>query len=408
MHALKIPTGWKTGQLLDFLELQRGVDLPVQNRVLGEFPILGSNGILARHNQFVAEGPGVVTGRSGTIGKLFYTEGKYWPLNTALYVKDYKGNLPKFVYYKLSEMGLAQFATGTGVPTLNRNVVHAKEVVFPPLAEQFRIAEILTTADMESNVLARLITSTKQLKNELMQTLFSQGVGFLSDDGRWVKHGKFKQTELGQIPACWDVVKVEDVAILNPTKKTQIDPSMKVSFLGMADLSEDGGIINRKKEIYENVSKGFTSFINDDILVAKITPCFENGKGALVGGLENGLGFGSTEFHVIRANTDLIDARFLYAHTRTGRFRKSGERNMVGSAGQKRVPSDYIRGVLIALPPLFEQQRIVDILNDIDIKIGLLKTKKNQCEHLKHGLMQKLLTGECRVKLDIPTEQQAA
>jgi type I restriction enzyme, S subunit len=130
------PSDWQSGELLDFLELQRGVDLPVQDRRGGDVPIFGSNGLLGFHNTSVSEGPGVITGRSGTIGKVFYTECKYWPLNTALYVKNFKGNLPKFVYYKLGAIGLERFSTGTGVPTLNRNVAHKETVAFPPLPEQ--------------------------------------------------------------------------------------------------------------------------------------------------------------------------------------------------------------------------------------------------------------------------------
>ncbi|PHV10966.1 restriction endonuclease subunit S [Chitinimonas sp. BJB300] len=134
--GLVTPFGWQSGELLSFLELQRGIDLPVQNRRGSEIPIFGSDGLLGFHDTSVTDGPGVITGRSGTIGKPFYTEGRYWPLNTSLYVKNFKGNLPKFVYYKLSESGLERFSTGTGVPTLNRNVAQKEVVTFPPLSEQ--------------------------------------------------------------------------------------------------------------------------------------------------------------------------------------------------------------------------------------------------------------------------------
>ena len=204
MHDVT-PKEWTSGELLDFLVLQRGVDLPVQNRTKGKFPIFGSNGILGWHDTYIASGPGVITGRSGTIGKLFYTEERYWPLNTSLYVKDFKGNNPKFVYFKLSEIGLERFATGTGVPTLNRNVAHKEITAFPPLPEQEKIAAILSGVDDKLAVIARQIAATQTLKRGLMQTLFSRGVGSQDSAGHWHPHTEFQDSELGEIPVGWKI-----------------------------------------------------------------------------------------------------------------------------------------------------------------------------------------------------------
>ncbi len=142
-----VPEGWAAGQVLDFFQLQRGHDLPVQDRKPGPVPIIASNGVVGFHNQSQLAGPGVITGRSGTIGIVSFVEGAYWPLNTALYVRDFKGADPKFVYNFLQNFPLKDHSTGTGVPTLNRNDVHAIEVVFPPLDEQRRIAEVLQSVD---------------------------------------------------------------------------------------------------------------------------------------------------------------------------------------------------------------------------------------------------------------------
>lgn len=110
----------------NFINLQRGFDLPKKNRMTGIYPLISSNGINDYVQSYAVKGPGVITGRSGTIGNVFYTQDNYWPLNTTLFVSDFKDNNPKYVYYWLSTFNLSQFKSGTGVPTLNRN--HLKDI----------------------------------------------------------------------------------------------------------------------------------------------------------------------------------------------------------------------------------------------------------------------------------------
>jgi len=165
----------------------------------------------------------------------------------------------------------------------------------------------------------------------------------------------------------------------------------------MADISEDGKIINHNQRPYKEVKKGFTPFSNGNILIAKITPCFENGKGALVENLVNNLGFGSTEFHVVRTNKHILNL-FLYYHFNTHRFRKIGEKNMTVSAGQRRVSSSYIESYKIPLPSFPEQTRIAQILSCWDKAIEKTEKLINARSRLKKGLMQKLLTGKKRFK----------
>ena len=128
-----LPEGWRLGTIGDMLELQRGFDLPSQARVDGKYPIYASTGIAEYHNEYKVEPPCIVTGRSGTIGEVFYSNEKCWPLNTTLWVKDFKGTPSFFVYYKLKELDLGNTVSGfAAVPTLNRNDVHIMETVVPP------------------------------------------------------------------------------------------------------------------------------------------------------------------------------------------------------------------------------------------------------------------------------------
>ncbi|MDC3191805.1 restriction endonuclease subunit S, partial [Pseudoalteromonas elyakovii] len=138
---------WPLVTLKNVATLKRGYDLPTKNRVDGNVPIYAANGQNGSHNEAKIKAPGVITGRSGTIGKVHYAEDDYWPLNTALYVTDFHGNHPKWVFYMLQAFKVERFVEGAGVPTLNRNLIHDELIPLPPLKEQKRIVAILDKAD---------------------------------------------------------------------------------------------------------------------------------------------------------------------------------------------------------------------------------------------------------------------
>jgi type I restriction enzyme S subunit len=174
------PKGYPEVPIIEVATLKRGYDLPIQNRMDGDIPIYAANGQNGTHNEVKILGPGVVTGRSGTIGKVHYVEGDYWPLNTALYVTDFHGNHPKWVYYMLQAFKLERFVEGAGVPTLNRNLFHSEEIPLPPLPEQKRIAAILDKADS----LRRKNQQAIQLADQFLRAVFLDMFGeFFSDEG---------------------------------------------------------------------------------------------------------------------------------------------------------------------------------------------------------------------------------
>ena len=159
------PAGWRVVRLGEVATLQRGVDLPIQDRVPGSVPVYGSNGILGTHVQTLHPGPGVITGRSGSIGVVYFSTGPYWPLNTTLYVRDFHGNSERFIYYLLSQLKLERFAASTGVPSLNRNFVHPEPVPLPPLPEQRAIAAVLDSIDDAIERTEAVITVTERLRD---------------------------------------------------------------------------------------------------------------------------------------------------------------------------------------------------------------------------------------------------
>ncbi len=138
---------WRKCELGDVLTLQRGFDLPSQDRKEGKYPIVSSSGVTGFHSEFKADGPGVVTGRYGTIGQFFYLTEKYWPLNTTLYVKDFKGSEPQFIYYFLHCLNIKDMNAAGAVPGVNRNHLHKIKVRLPPLPIQKNIAGVLSAYD---------------------------------------------------------------------------------------------------------------------------------------------------------------------------------------------------------------------------------------------------------------------
>lgn len=138
---------WITGELGEFVTLKRGYDLPQQKRQEGSVPIFSSSGITGTHFEAMVKGPGVITGRYGTIGEVYFSTEDFWPLNTTLYVEDFHGNDEEFIYYFLKTLEWSKFASASAVPGINRNIVHREIVRLPDPRTQKRIAAILTLFD---------------------------------------------------------------------------------------------------------------------------------------------------------------------------------------------------------------------------------------------------------------------
>ena len=186
----------------------------------------------------------------------------------------------------------------------------------------------------------------------------------------------------------WEIVELKDVAFINP-KKEKLPDELKVSFIPMSSVSEHGKVNSFESRMVYEVKKGYTSFKDNDIIFAKITPCFENGKAALLSNLENGYGFGSTEFHVIRSQENCFPY-FLFSQLYSDDLIIRGKQSMTGSAGQQRVPANFFENYLIVLPSLEEQQAIADCLSSLDKLISEENEQIGRLKDHKKGLMQQL------------------
>jgi type I restriction enzyme S subunit len=228
----------------DFVTLQRGFDLPKTEMREGPFPVLGSTSVIGHHSEFKVEPPGVVTGRSGSLGVVQFVDERYWPHNTALWVKDFKGNQPKFVYYCMQGLDFARFNAGAGVPTLNRNHLDSLEVNVPPLPIQRRIAGILSAYDelIENN--QRRI---KILEAMALATYREWFVNF-----RFPGHELSSQVSspLGEIPQGWEVRRVAEFADFTKGFEPGSAAYKKQSGVGLVRFLRVGDLSKRNSGLF--------------------------------------------------------------------------------------------------------------------------------------------------------------
>ena len=340
-----------------FAPLQRGFDLPVSTIVDGDFPVVFSNGILKKHNEFKAKAPGVVTGRSGTIGNITWVEKDYWPHNTSLWVTNFFGNEPKYIFYFLQEFDVSRFASGSGVPTLNRNDVHAQLINIPNnKEEQTKIAAFLSAVDEKISQLTQKHALLSQYKQGMMQKLFSQQIRFKADDG----------SEFGE----W-----ENSYIGNECK-----------------------ITTGNKDTQNKVDDGLYPFFVRSQTVEKINSYSMDCEAILTSG--DGVGVGKN-YHYINGKFDFhqrvyclyefserLVGRYLYIYFSNyfyDRVKRLSAKNSVDS-----VRMDMISKMEIKLPCLEEQTKIANFLSAIDQKIEVVAHQIEQAKTWKKGLLQQM------------------
>lgn len=200
------------------------------------------------------------------------------------------------------------------------------------------------------------------------------------------------EEEIKQVNAT--AIKLSQIATINPSKSEirMVADETMISFVEMASVSEKGVITQSEPRALGSLRKGsYTYFAENDILIAKITPCMENGKCALATGLESGIGMGSTEFHVIRANHEKILTAFLFAFLNREAIRKSAVKVMTGASGHRRVPASFYETLLIPLPTLSEQKKFVAKIEALEKQIADAQAVIDSAAARKQAILQKYL-----------------
>jgi type I restriction enzyme S subunit len=304
----------------------------------------------------------------------------------AIRCKD-KKTYSKYLYYylKYNANRLRSLSSGSTFKAVGKDILAHFEISLPPLPEQQKIAEILSTADEAIQRVNDQIAQTERLKKGLMQTLLTKGIG----------HTKFKMTEIGEIPEEWPLKTFEEV--LQIRKRKSLGKLEKFYIIPMELISENG-IYCGYSPLKENEVLPPTYCESGDILLPKITPSVENGKQGIVPILPSGHAFATSEVYPLVTRDSLTNI-FAFYLLKLGLLRKPLIDSMIGTTGRQRIPKESLFSLSVPTPPLPEQQKIAEILMTVDDKLKLLTSKREYLEKLKKGLMGDLLTGRVRVKV---------
>ncbi len=245
---------WRDTVLGDVVTLQRGFDLPTDERKPGDYPVIASTGPVGTHDEAMVQGPGVVLGRSGSLGGGQFIKMDFWPLNTTLWVKDFKGNDPRFCYFLLRSLDLAQFNAGSGVPTLNRNHIHPLPVRVPPLPEQRAIAHVLGTLDDKIELSRRMNETLEAMARALFKSWFIDFDPVLAKmadrDPGLPQHladlfpDRLVDSELGPIPEGWEVTILGKQAANFDSKRVPVSKAERAKRQGPFPYHGAAGIMD--------------------------------------------------------------------------------------------------------------------------------------------------------------------
>lgn len=319
------------------LTIINGKVYPEEYNDIGTYPICGSAGVMYYGEKKLCDANTIILGRKGNINRPIYMESDYWIVDTAFCLDVNKSILhPKYFYYWCCQYDFTKLNKQGVLPSLTRKDLEKIEMSVPPMAEQKKFVSIAEQADK---------SKFGDFKSQFIE-MFGNPLSLN------------QKNELKRLGEC---------CILNPRRPNiALCDTDKVSFIPMPAVSEDGYLVDMTDEEYGKVKKGFTYFENNDVLFAKITPCMENGKGAIVHGLTNGIGMGSTEFHVLRPINGISSPYWLLALTRMPIFRERAAKNMSGTGGQKRVSASYLDHFMVGLPAIEEQRRFEAIYKQAD------------------------------------------
>lgn len=264
---------------------------------------------------------------------------------------------------------LNSLGRGATFKEVSKQIVSNIEINVPSIAQQEQAAIQLETA----NAIIRFRKQQLQKLDELVKARFVEMFGMPGTD------------VFG-----WDLVPLGSASNINPKKihDSRLVSSTEVSFVPMSAVTERGEIDATAIKEYDEVKTGFTYFAENDVLFAKITPCMENGKGAVAKGLRNGIGFGSTEFHVLRPIVGKTDPYWIYTLTAFSQFRMDASNNMTGSAGQRRVPASFLENYRVSLPPIALQEQFAAFVEQTDKSKLAIQQSLDKLKTLRKSLMQ--------------------
>ncbi|MDZ4253255.1 MAG: restriction endonuclease subunit S [Sulfuritalea sp.] len=367
---------WNSVPLGKVVTFQRGYDLPHHARKRGSVPIVSSAGVTDYHNVSMVNPSGVVTGRYGTIGEIFFVTEPFWPLNTTLYVRDFHGNDPRFVYYLLHRFDFHSFSGKSGVPGVNRNDLHLESVTLPEnIDEQRAIAAALSDVDALLEGLTRLIAKKRDLKQAAMQQLLTGQSRLPGFSGEW------EMKRLG------DLAKIQRGASPRPIDSpVWFDENSSIGWVRISDVTCSGMFLYETTQRLSVLGVKHSRPVATGSLIMSI--CATVGR-PIITRIDVCIHDGFVVF-------DNLDANQLFVYYVLKWIEPDWTRH--GQTGsQMNLNTGLINGTVIKLPPRAEQTAIAAVLSDMDAELSALVARRDKTRDLKQAMMQELLTGRIRL-----------
>ena len=399
-----VPEGWSSATLSDLVVLQYGKspkDVMIDG---GEYPIIGTGGVTGYASDYLHDGHTTVIGRKGTINRPSFILNKFWAIDTTYIATDYKEADPKWFYYGLNNIDLTKYNEASGVPSLNRDTLYAIPFKCPPLPEQQKIAAILSSVDEVIEKTQAQINKLKDLKTGMMQELLSPREGQATninnpqgESKNSLHHTEFKDSPLGRIPIGWEVESIEDVLdrIIDYRGKSPPKSEIGVPLITAKNIRQ--GFINKEPREYIYEEK-FEAWMvrgiprHGDIFITTEAPL---GNIARVPKYKFAIGQ-----RVLTLSPKVtVTSDYLFYVMQGTCFKEQLDLQSTGStvAGIKQ---STFRKIKLPIPPIFEQEYITKPLNALNQRIDTVSVKLDHYKNLKKALMQDLLTGKVRVKVE--------
>lgn len=376
----------------------------------GEYPVYSSqtanDGIMGHINTYDFEGDYITWTTDGAnAGTVFHRSGQFNCTNVCGTMQPKKNQVYLRYFPYLLNLGTKSHVRYDINPKLMNNEMSQIKICLPPYQEQKKIADYLDRKTMQIDEVIEKKKKLIDLLKEYRAAIITHAVTKGLDPNVPKKDSGIEW--LGKIQEHWSIKRLKYVANINPSKQYSTikkNSDEMVVFLPMESVSVNGTYNDSQRKKLKELWKGFTYFEKDDVIFAKITPCFENGKSAYLKNLSTGIGFGSTEFHILRAYKGFILPEYLHYIVRSSFFRIIGEASMYGAAGQKRVPDDFVRNFTVPLPSISEQNAIIEHLNDHFERLGKAIESNQRMISFLQEYRKTLISATVTGKIDVRDE----
>jgi type I restriction enzyme S subunit len=397
---------WLDTTLGELLTFSNGASSP-ERLDHGDIVVFGSNGPIGRANESNASPNTIIIGRVGSYcGSLRFSSESCWVTDNAIRANAKAENSPKFLFYLLQTLNLHAWRGGSGQPLLNQRTLSSIPTTIPHPKDQLTIAAVLGSLDDKIEQNRRTGQALEKLARAVFKAWFldfepvkAKAAGQTSFPGMPPETfaalpGRFVGSELGPVPEGWEVKPLTKAFEINPTR--QLSKGQDAPYLDMKNMPTDGHAPNN----WERRPHGSgMKFINGDTLVARITPCLENGKTAYVDFLKDGeVAWGSTEYIVLRPKPPLPPI-FAYCLARMESFREYAIQNMSGTSGRQRVAASSMDHYYIAAPDELIAKSFSELVGPLFACIGAGKAESAKLATLRDYLLPRLLSGRVRVSI---------